>query len=107
MADIYDLESGVPITEGLQGCQICDEALNAAQRIASEDGPVILEDDDGTWLVHEDGHCLPFNWPDDESGRFAVMVTNDLGNEVIHSRWMSSEAAQGQADLVKGTVEEL
>lgn len=53
MAAIYDYETGDEITVGLQGCNVCDEAIQAAQRIADDRGePVELIDDDGRWLVH-------------------------------------------------------
>lgn len=56
MAAIYTYETGDAITEGLQGCEICDEAIQIAQRIAADRGePVVLEDDDGEWLVPSDG----------------------------------------------------
>lgn len=52
MASVYTMD-GNELTTGLQGCNTCDEAILAAQRIAdrlSED--VHLEDDDGDWVVH-------------------------------------------------------
>lgn len=53
MAEIYDTVTGNEITVGLQGCNICDEAIRAAQRIADERGhDVLLVDDDGEWYVH-------------------------------------------------------
>lgn len=59
MAAIYDVETGNEITAGLLGCDVCDEALQAAQRAADARGvDVELVDDDGRWLVHpaqEDG----------------------------------------------------
>lgn len=52
MAAIYDLD-GNTITEGLQGCDTCDEALQAARRLADDRGEAVeLYDDDGRWLVH-------------------------------------------------------
>lgn len=55
-AAIYDAETGDTITEGLQGCHVCDEAIQTARRIAAErDEPVHLTDDDGEWLVKPDG----------------------------------------------------
>lgn len=55
MARIYD-HNGETLTEGLQGCTVCDEAIILAQRMADRRGqPVQLEDDDGTWLVHPSG----------------------------------------------------
>lgn len=58
MAAIYDAKNGDTITEGLQGCDTSDEALKAARRIAKERGvPVLLDDDDGRWNVHPDGHA--------------------------------------------------
>jgi len=56
MAAIYDYATGYAITEGLQGCETCDEAIDMAIEIAAERGvPVVLEDDDGNWLVKPDG----------------------------------------------------
>lgn len=58
MATIYHYETGNEITAGLQGCTVCDEAIQAARRIAEDrDEPVELHDDDGEWLVHPDGEC--------------------------------------------------
>lgn len=53
MANIYDYETGNELASGLQGCSVCDEAIQAAQRFADDRGtPVELWDDDGRWLVH-------------------------------------------------------
>lgn len=53
MAKIYDVVTGDAITVGLQGCEVCDEAMQAAHRIADEcGGDVLLVDDDGEWIVH-------------------------------------------------------
>ena len=55
MADIYT-QNGEEITVGLQGSDVCDEAIRAAKGIARDRGePVRLEDDDATWDVHPDG----------------------------------------------------
>lgn len=55
MAAIYTT-SGDIITDGLQGCNLCDEAINTAISIAKERGTdVELVDDDGRWLVHPVG----------------------------------------------------
>jgi hypothetical protein len=55
MAAVYDMD-GHAITEGLQGCKVCDEAIQAARAIASRrDEAVVLEDDDGHWIVHPNG----------------------------------------------------
>lgn len=57
-AAIYDVRTGDVITEGLQTCRVCDEALNMARRIAAERGePVLLVDADGHWHVQPDGDC--------------------------------------------------
>jgi NAD(P)H-dependent FMN reductase len=54
-ASIYDGE-GNTITGGLQPASVCDEAIQAARRIAAESGDdVYLEDDDGNWIVSPDG----------------------------------------------------
>lgn len=53
MAAIYDYATGTELTAGLQGCDVCDEAIQAAERTADDLGrPVHLVDDDGEWLVH-------------------------------------------------------
>jgi len=44
---------GNEICAGLQGCDVCDEAIHAAQRHADGlQADVVLHDDDGAWLVH-------------------------------------------------------
>jgi len=58
MATIYDYEEGSIFADGLQGSSVCDEALRYAREYAVDRGePVVLEDDDGVWLVHPDGHA--------------------------------------------------
>lgn len=53
MATIYDYESGDQLSAGLQGCDVCDEAIQAAQSWADERGAAVeLWDDDGRWKVH-------------------------------------------------------
>ena len=53
MASIYHTETGQSLCGGLQGCDTCDEAIRAAERIADQLGAdVHLVDDDGEWLVH-------------------------------------------------------
>jgi len=53
MAAIYTLENGNELCAGLQGCNTCDEALQAAERYADALGAdVHLIDDDGEWIVH-------------------------------------------------------
>ena len=55
MASITD-QDGYAITDGLQGCDVCDEAVIVARRIARDRGePVMLHDDDGDWFVLPDG----------------------------------------------------
>lgn len=52
MANIYTMD-GNTVTEGLQGCNVCDEAIQCAQRAADRLGTdVHLVDDDGEWIVH-------------------------------------------------------
>jgi hypothetical protein len=52
MAAIYTLE-GNELSAGLQGCNVCDEAIQAAKRFAQQLGTdVHLVDDDGEWIVH-------------------------------------------------------
>jgi hypothetical protein len=54
-ASIYDGE-GRTITEGLQPASVCDEAIQAARRIAANrEEDVYLLDDDGAWIVSPDG----------------------------------------------------
>lgn len=56
MASIIDIDTGDYITQGLQGCSVCDTAIHTARRIAAErNEAVILDDDDGEWLVQPDG----------------------------------------------------
>lgn len=62
MATIYDMDGEV-IAAGLQGAFRSDEAIQAAHNLAGN-APVILEDDDGDWMVHPDGDVEEFVWPD-------------------------------------------
>lgn len=64
MADLYTYDTGEVISQGLQGCCMCDQAMRAARetaRVLNE--PVVLDDDDGTWLVNPDGSREHFAWP--------------------------------------------
>ena len=68
MASIYTT-GGDTLSDGLQGCNVCDEAIQSAQRQADQRGTeVVLDDDDGSWLVHpadEDGErepADPYEW---------------------------------------------
>ncbi len=55
MAEIYS-QNAEEITVGLQGSQVCDEAIQAAKGIAADRGESVrLEDDDGNWDVYPDG----------------------------------------------------
>lgn len=55
MASIYTLD-GETITVGLQGCDMCDEAIIVAERIADRrKETVMLDDDDGEWCVYPAG----------------------------------------------------
>lgn len=54
-ASIYTMD-GAELTTGLQGCTVCDEAIDLARRTAAERGEdVHLVDDDGEWIAHADG----------------------------------------------------
>ena len=56
MAAIYDFETNDELTVGLQGCEMCDEALIAAKEMAAEHGTSVeLVDDDGRWEVKPNG----------------------------------------------------
>lgn len=56
MAAIYDIETGNTLTEGLQGCKTCEEAIQHAKQFADESGrSVQLSDDDGDWEVFPAG----------------------------------------------------
>jgi len=55
MAEIYS-KNGEEITAGLQGSNVCNEAIRAAKNIARDrDEEVMLQDDDGRWTVYPDG----------------------------------------------------
>tara|TARA_Y100000310_G_scaffold339131_1_gene430859 strand:- start:58 stop:249 length:192 start_codon:yes stop_codon:yes gene_type:complete len=55
MANIYD-ENGNYLAQGLQGCNKCDEAWQSAVAFARQKNEdVILEDDDGDWLIDNHG----------------------------------------------------
>ena len=55
MAAVYTLDGGELCT-GLQGCDTCDEAIQAAWQHADQlAADVHLQDDDGDWLVHPKG----------------------------------------------------
>jgi hypothetical protein len=61
MAAIYTI-NGNELCAGLQGCNTCDEALQAAERYADDlEADVHLIDDDGEWIVHPavDGNREP------------------------------------------------
>ena len=61
MAEIYDVQNGHEITVGLQGCSVCDDAINAARQIARDTNqPVHLVDDDGEWIVLPGGRRVAF-----------------------------------------------
>lgn len=82
MAEIYDYETGNEIAAGLQGCNVCDEAIQAAQRIADERGEdVHLVDDDGEWIVHPmiDGKRKAATPIDKSTGMWVVVdATNHI-----------------------------
>ena len=60
MASIYN-NSGETITLGLNGCNVSDETLQIARRQAAErEEAVILNDDDGEWVVNPDGSTQEF-----------------------------------------------
>ena len=55
MAEIYT-QNGDEITVGLQGSDVCDEAIQAAKDIAIDRGESVrLEDDGEYWDVFPDG----------------------------------------------------
>jgi hypothetical protein len=61
MASVYDLATGHTITEGLQGCRVCDQAIQVAADLAKiHNKTVILDDDDGEWLVGPRGRVRKF-----------------------------------------------
>lgn len=67
MATIYTMD-GYYAAEGLQGSDVCDEAIQIARSIAKERGETVrLEDDDGHWDVDPDGSVSEADpWPSDE-----------------------------------------
>ena len=63
MATIYDT-TGETIAY-VRGVDMGGIGIQAAYEIAEMDGaPVILEDDDGDWMVHPSGDVEEFEWPD-------------------------------------------
>ena len=75
MATIYDYVEGYTLADGLQGSDVCDEAILAAKRRADDRGSaVVLADDDGYWIVYPargDGsrkitNAGPGWWSDDD-----------------------------------------
>lgn len=55
MATILDIDGNVR-SAGLQGCTVCDQAIQIARRQAAQaDEDVLLYDDDGVWRVRPDG----------------------------------------------------
>lgn len=66
MAEIYT-QNGDEITVGLQGSRVCDEAIQAAKRIAHDRGESVrLEDDGHCWDVYPDGSVdQAESWEDD------------------------------------------
>jgi len=55
MAEIYTI-NGEELAIGLQGCSVCDEARRHARAFAADrDEEVILDDDDGLWIIFPDG----------------------------------------------------
>lgn len=61
MASIYDINTGHEITTGLQGSKVCDQAIICAKQIAvRKRETVILDDDDGEWLVGPRGGIRRF-----------------------------------------------
>ena len=62
MAAIYDYQTADTLSDGLQGSKVCDEARRTAQKKAAELGKaVVLEDDDGCWLINTKGDVLPLS----------------------------------------------
>lgn len=62
MATILSVMDGSLLSDGLQGCNVCDHAIQTAQRLAdSRREDVHLIDDDGEWIVHPavDGRRAP------------------------------------------------
>ena len=56
MASLYDNSNGYLITDCLQGSDTCDEALDIAKQEAERrNEDILLDDDDGYWLIKPDG----------------------------------------------------
>lgn len=56
MASILNYQTGEYITQGLGGCNTCDQAIQTARKMAKDrQEPVVLDDDDGQWIVQPDG----------------------------------------------------
>lgn len=95
MAAIYDYETGDEITVGLQGCDVCDEAIQAAQRIADDRGEdVHLVDDDGEWIVHPAKRTNDawWAWHDADQARWSQDVEEA---ETRCAAWVAGESNDG------------
>lgn len=64
MAAILDYQTGEYITQGLQGRNTCDVAIQTAKRIAAcGQRSVVLDDDNGQWIVRPDGSTAESDTP--------------------------------------------
>ncbi|MFM1991296.1 MAG: hypothetical protein RJA99_4253 [Pseudomonadota bacterium] len=61
MATIYTTD-GDYLSQGLQGSDVCDHAIQTARMWAEQrNEAVVLEDDDGVWLVQPDGSTSDYS----------------------------------------------
>lgn len=95
MATIYTLDGDI-ITDGLQGRAQCDEALQLAQRLASErDEAVELHDDGSAWRVEPDGSTSEAGYLVEgrgESGRWSREYV-EAGGSAAFATLEAAEAA--------------
>lgn len=102
MAKILDPHDGQLLTDGLQGCDTCDEAIQTAQRMADARGrDVHLVDDDGEWLVHPaiDGarklaDPIEPETETDPDAEVTTITTLENGDVRVERKYFDGEAMQ-------------
>lgn len=100
-ATIYTTDFAT-LTEGLQPCTVCDEAIQTARRIAADrQEDVLLSDADGLWRVHPDGDCDEVHMDTDEEEGAQILSATQLGDDYFYwadetgSWWMVAASDVG------------